>query len=314
MKVILGILMFYGRFGLSFSNIGYSWRKGAWQDIGDTLNDKHVVITGGSGGIGAAVAAGCLAAGARVTVVARNPNKLAALREELGDSLETVQCDLAEPKEVAHLAERLKQGGTVDVLVNNVGVMLHDFTTNSQGVDSQYATNLLNQFVLTEAMIESGTLAEDATVIQVASGGMYMAPLVVEKVSADSEEAHDGTQAYAIQKRAQVALTEYWNQASHTGGRQFHVMHPGWVDTAGVQQSLPTFRKILKSVLRDGMAGADTIVWLAAKRPEVLDPIQIWFDRESRDVHAYGFTKTPAETSGKLIKKLQSDRERLTAG
>ncbi|MEM6817770.1 MAG: SDR family NAD(P)-dependent oxidoreductase [Pseudomonadota bacterium] len=313
MRVILGILMFYGRFGLSFSNIGFSWRKGAWQEIGDSLKSKHVVITGGSGGIGAAVAAGCLAAGARVTVVARNSDKLAALEEALGDTLETLQCDLAESNEVADLARRLKQAGTVDVLVNNVGVMLHDFTTNSQNMDSQYATNLLNQFVLTEALIDSGTLAADAAVIQVASGGMYMAPLVVEKLSADSQASHDGTQAYAIQKRAQVALTEYWNQASHTGERRFHVMHPGWVDTAGVQQSLPTFRKILKSVLRDGAAGADTIVWLAATRPEAVQPMQIWFDREARDVHAYGFTKTPAETSEKLLEKLQSDREKLIA-
>ena len=255
MKLILGILMFYGRFGLSFSNIGYAWRKGAWDKAVADLQGKRVVVTGGSGGIGAAVAAGCMEAGASVTVVARNPEKLERLKDELGEALNIAVCDLADSNAVAELATTLAQDGPIDALVNNVGVMLHDYATNAAGVDAQYATNLLNQFILTETLLENGGLAGQASVIQVASGGMYMAPLVVERLSAEDAASHDGTQAYAIQKRAQVALTEYWNASEHTDDRRFYVMHPGWVDTAGVQQSLPTFRKILKSVLRDGAAG-----------------------------------------------------------
>ncbi len=41
-------------------------------------------------------------------------------------------------------------------------------------------------------------------------------------------------------------------------------MHPGWVDTAGVQDALPTFRKITGPFLRNEAEGADTIVWLVA--------------------------------------------------
>ncbi|MEL7311245.1 MAG: SDR family NAD(P)-dependent oxidoreductase [Pseudomonadota bacterium] len=309
MKLILGILMFYGRFGLSFSNIGYAWRKGSWSETSNELVGRRVVITGGSGGIGAAVAADCIAAGAEVTVVARNPKKLKQLQDELGGALKTIQCDLAETSEVITLAETLAKAGPIDVLVNNVGVMLHEFSTNSSDMDAQYATNLLNQYVLTEALIGNSGLAEDASVIQVASGGMYMAPLVVAKLSASDAASHDGTQAYAIQKRAQVVLTEHWNASDHTGKRSFYVMHPGWVDTAGVQQSLPTFRKILKSVLRDSTAGADTIVWIAKTRPATTEPVKIWFDRAERAVHAYGFTKTPVTTSEALLEKLEADQK-----
>lgn len=310
MRLLLGIIMFYGRFGLSFSNIGYAWRKAGWDASAKPLEGKHVVITGASGGIGAATAAGCLAAGARVTAVARNRDKLDKLSRALGEGLTTVQCDLAETKEVLTLSQTVRD---VDVLVNNVGVMLHDFTLNSDGIDTQYATNLLNQFVLTEALMQNDGLKSDAHVIQVASGGMYMAPLVLEKLSATEAAQHDGTQAYAIQKRAQVVLTKYWNNAEHTETRKFHVMHPGWVDTAGVQQSLPTFRKLLKSILRDADAGADTIVWLAQQQPESDDTASIWFDRARRSVHAYGFTKSADKATDALAERLKEDWERVTA-
>ena len=43
-------------------------------------------------------------------------------------------------------------------------------------------------------------------------------------------------------------------------------MHPGWADTPGVQESLPRFRSITRPVLRDDAQGADTSVWLTARR------------------------------------------------
>ncbi|MEL7298509.1 MAG: hypothetical protein AAGJ86_12675, partial [Pseudomonadota bacterium] len=186
-----------------------------------------------------------------------------------------------------------------DVLVNNVGVMLHNYQQNSAGEDKQFAVNLLNQYALTESLSANASLADDAVVITVASGGMYMAPLVTAALASDDATAHDGTQAYAIQKRAQVVLTEHW-QSQPDNTNTFYVMHPGWVDTAGVKQSLPTFRKLLAPVLRNATQGADTIVWLAAKRP-VPSSNTIWLDRKARSVHAYGFTRARSDSADKLL-------------
>ncbi|MEN7342190.1 MAG: SDR family NAD(P)-dependent oxidoreductase [Pseudomonadota bacterium] len=307
MRTILGIILFYGRFGLSFSAIGFWFRRLFWQNGQPSMAGQTVLVTGASGGIGAAVVAGCAASGARVIAVARNPDKLASLKASVGDRVVTYACDLAETNAVNGLADAIsKDFGSIDVLVNNVGVMLHDFVENSEGVDAQFATNLLNQYVFTERLVASGVLAEEGAVITVASGGMYMAPLVTSALCAKEAAAHDGTRAYAVQKRAQVALTQHWQQSSEKQGQRYYVMHPGWVDTAGVQQSLPTFRKLLRPVLRTASQGADTIIWLASERPEEDNQDRIWLDRKARKTHAYGFTRANSESTERLLRFLKT--------
>ncbi|MEM7763756.1 MAG: SDR family NAD(P)-dependent oxidoreductase [Pseudomonadota bacterium] len=299
MRVILGILLFYARFGVSFSAIGFFARRLFWRNGSFDLSGKTILITGASGGIGAAVARDTAVAGANVIAVARNPEKLAQLQDSIATPIQTRVCDLSDTSAVRALAQSLiDDGESIDVLVNNVGVMLHEFSTNADGVDTQFATNLLNQYVLTEALQQNG-LSSDAAVITVASGGMYMAPLVTAALASDDATAHDGTQAYAIQKRAQVVLTEHWQSQTDTTAT-FYVMHPGWVDTAGVKQSLPTFRKLLAPILRNATQGADTIVWLAASRPASTGD-SIWLDRKARSVHAYGFTRTRSESAETLL-------------
>lgn len=309
MRAILGFLLFYARFGLSFTRIGLNWRQRKFQSFEHALAGQHVVVTGASGGIGAAVVAGCVAQGATVTAVARNPDKLALLQAAHADAVTACVCDLAETDAVRKLASDLSNGPAVDVLVNNVGVLLPEYEENSRGTDAQFATNLLNQFVLTESLKDNGGLATDAGIVMVASGGMYMAPLALPRIMAKSEEQHDGTTAYAIQKRAQVLLADYW-QSRETGQRQWHVMHPGWVDTAGVQRSLPTFRKVLQRWLRNAVEGADTIVWLASQRPTAPRPVQIWFDRSLHKVHVYGFTRGGTDDGERLVALLRECAER----
>lgn len=84
------------------------------------LRDAHVLITGGSRGIGAALARDFHAAGARVTLAARSAGDLAAVAEPLGAA--TVVADLAEVAGRAGLVARVEDlAGPVDVLVNNAG-------------------------------------------------------------------------------------------------------------------------------------------------------------------------------------------------
>ena len=89
MRTILGILLFYGRFGLSFSAIGYRVRKRLWQNKEPSMTGQTIFVTGASGGIGAAVGAGCAAAGAHVIAVARNPEKLANLKASISGNVTT---------------------------------------------------------------------------------------------------------------------------------------------------------------------------------------------------------------------------------
>jgi len=102
--------------------------------------------------------------------------------------------------------------------------------------------------------------------------------------------------AYAFHKRGQMVLNQYWRDTYGPKGLTFYLMHPGWADTDGVKRSLPRFRKILKSILRDPESGADTALWLAGMRPSQPDHELVWFDRAIRPAHAYERTKLTKET------------------
>jgi NAD(P)-dependent dehydrogenase (short-subunit alcohol dehydrogenase family) len=104
--------------------------------------------------------------------------------------------------------------------------------------------------------------------------------------------SYNGSQQYALAKRAQVTLNEMWAERVARNSVVFHAMHPGWADTPGVRESLPTFRKVVGPLLRDAAGGADTIVWLAADDGEPLASTGgFWLDRRRRAIHRLPTTR-----------------------
>ena len=124
-------------------------------------------------------------------------------------------------------------------------------------------------------------LAAPARVIVVSSGGMYGQPLG-RSVTPMKPADFRGITAYARAKRAQVALSAEWARRFPESDIAFHAMHPGWASTPGVAASLPTFRRLVGPILRTPAEGADTIVWLATARPEILGTGMFWHDRRPR--------------------------------
>jgi NAD(P)-dependent dehydrogenase (short-subunit alcohol dehydrogenase family) len=132
-------------------------------------------------------------------------------------------------------------------------------------------------------------------------------PMVVRDLNITGD-GYLGVRAYGLSKRAQVMLTAYWREKYAQTGMDFYVMHPGWVDTAAVGRSMPRFRAMLKSVLREHYQGADTIVWLADRRPRQEAVESIWFDRKERPVHIYEHTPKSKATRAELVEFLESKR------
>jgi NAD(P)-dependent dehydrogenase (short-subunit alcohol dehydrogenase family) len=95
------------------------------RSLAGAVRGKVVVITGGSSGIGLAAAERCADAGAITIIVARDPEKLEAAREQLaahGGRVIAYQCDIADYAACdALVAKILEEHGGVDVLVNNAG-------------------------------------------------------------------------------------------------------------------------------------------------------------------------------------------------
>ena len=175
-----------------------------------------------------------------------------------------------------------------------------------EGVEASFASNLLAHYVLTEGLIDRGTLSAGSAVINITSGGGYSVPLSTALLNVTNSAQFNGVVAYAAHKRAQISLTSFWREQYGDKGIGFYVMHPGWADTAGVQRSLPRFRRLFRPVLRDARSGADTALWLAATRPNQPSHELVWFDRKIRAAHAFAYTKATKETATDLANYLAS--------
>ncbi len=75
-------------------------------------------------------------------------------------------------------------------------------------------------------------------------------------------------------------------------GVNFHSLHPGWADTPGVEDALPTFRKIVGPLLRTAEQGSDTLVWLAADDAALETNGDFWHDRRIRNIHKLATTRS----------------------
>lgn len=93
------------------------------------LADKRVLITGGAGGIGTAIAARFLEEGSRVVALDRDPAALSRLGPELPALGGTIRADVSDPDDIARaLAELDELVGGLDILINNAGISIrHGF-------------------------------------------------------------------------------------------------------------------------------------------------------------------------------------------
>jgi NAD(P)-dependent dehydrogenase (short-subunit alcohol dehydrogenase family) len=307
-------LNFYGRFAPSFTRIGYVARLLPLRPVSADFSGQSWLVTGATGGIGKATTLLAAARGAKVFAVGRNRDALAALvagSAGLKGSVVPVVCDLSSIAAVDELARGEQISMHIDVLVNNVGILNRAYSSTSEGFETTYATSLLGHFHLTETLAKVGRLARDGVLINVASGGMFNVPLNLPMLD-QKEKGFNGFASYASHKRAQVALADHWRVKFGALNLRAYAIHPGWADTAGVQSSLPTFRKILRPVLRNAEQGADTIIWLAAKRPDAVED-RVWFDRKQRTTHPFPHTRQAMTTVSDLVAQLDDDSNRAMA-
>jgi len=269
----------------SFSRLGFHARQPFWRDGPRDFAGQRWIVTGASTGIGRQIALRAAEAGARVRTLARSAERLERLAAESPARLEPEAADLSSMAAVDALVERLVDDGqTIDVLVNNVGLMLGRREQTEEGLEKGFATNLLGPYRLTERLRQAGLL-DGAVVINMSSGGMYNVALELDRLQGG--RSYDGTLTYAYHKRGQVVLNRWWREQ----GLNSYVMHPGWADTPGVQTAMPEFRALTRAVLRSPDEGADTALWLAAERPPQAFADGIWFDRALRTAHLFPGTR-----------------------
>lgn len=288
----------------SFSSIGSAVRnkRHNWPALESfDLSGRVVVLTGGTSGIGSAAAELYAALGATLVLLARNEQKVDRQVQQLrnasgNDDIHALIVDLGVREQVVQVADRLAERyPVIDVLAHNAGALFNERQHTADGTDLGVELMVASPFLLTARLLPQlglhGTAGNNpprqgpGRVITMSSGGMYTQGLHVEDL-AMSDADYSGVQQYARAKRAQVILNESWAARLPRSQVVFHALHPGWVDTPGINDALPGFVRLLRplGLLRSPREGADTLVWLSAASQPAGCTGLFWHDRAVRAI------------------------------
>lgn len=282
---------------LGYANVGYRMRRRFWaaDPAPDALRGKVAIVTGANSGLGKATAAGLARLGASVRMIVRRPE---AGREARADILASVrgadvtveECDLSSLAAVRGYAAGF--AGPLHVLVHNAGVMPARRTLSAEGHELSLATHVLGPHLLTTLLRPALIAGAPSRVIWVTSGGMYAHKLPDRDL--EYEQGYRPAVGYARTKRMQAVLTRCWAEQLRDDGVVVHAVHPGWANTPGIARGLPTFRALVRPLLRTPEQGADTVIWVAAAGPPGELSGRLWHDRAQRPWH---YTERTRETA-----------------
>jgi NAD(P)-dependent dehydrogenase (short-subunit alcohol dehydrogenase family) len=190
--------------------------------------DRAALITGGSSGIGMAIARALGEDGYRLTLSARRPDKLEAAAEELrgaGCDVEAVPANMADEEEIKRLvAAHREHSGRLDVLVNNAGLGIGGAVADAETkkLDLQLNVNLRAVYLLARETIP---MLKDA-------GGEHGKALMVNTASIAGKHGQGWLAAYSATKFGVVGLSQALHKELASDGVQVTAMCPGFVATA----------------------------------------------------------------------------------
>ena len=189
------------------------------------LQDKIAIITGGSRGIGAAIARRFAKEGCHVALSFNaSKDKALSLVKELEDEgvkAIAIQADQANPEEVRKFIEKAhEEFGHIDILVNNAGIFATGTIDNPSleisRIQKQLSINLEGVFVATHAAI--AFMKDKGRIINIGS-------ILAEK-TISSGQAH-----YAATKAALVGYTHGWARDLGSKNITVNLIEPGAIDT-----------------------------------------------------------------------------------
>jgi NAD(P)-dependent dehydrogenase (short-subunit alcohol dehydrogenase family) len=179
--------------------------------------DRAALVTGGSSGIGLAIARMLRDEGYALTLVSRRAEKVQAAADELGAT--AVAADVGDADECARLvAEHRERHGRLDVLVNSAGVGIAGTVADlpAKHFDLQVGVNLRGLFLVTQAAIPLLRESRGWIVNLASIAGTLPTP---------------GLATYGATKAAVIALTRSLNEELDGAGVRAVALCPGFVDT-----------------------------------------------------------------------------------
>ncbi|PZE30148.1 SDR family NAD(P)-dependent oxidoreductase [Curtobacterium sp. MCBD17_028] len=195
---------------------------------GVDLTGEEAIVTGGHSRLGREVSRALAAAGASVTVAARDTARAAEAVAGI-DGVRVEQLDLTDPDSIDAFATRWNETGRpVHMLVNNAAVLFTpELQLDARGHELAFSTSHLGHFQLTRALLPALRAAHGARVVTVTSGAARIGGVRWDDL--DFRSGYDPLAAYAQSKRANVLFTVELDRRSAGQDIRAFAVHPGVV-------------------------------------------------------------------------------------
>ncbi len=213
------------------------------------LSGQTYIVTGANSGSGLATMTQLVKQGAHVVAgcrrVAAGEDAVASL-QSLPGSAEVIELDLSKLESVRSFAAEFQQKHSqLKGLVNNAGVMNCPEGKTDDGYETQFATNHLGHFLLTELLMDILKASAPARIVCVSSVahagfGKTKGTIHFEDLNYD-QRPYNGFEAYAQSKLANVLHALHLSQRLKGTGVTVVSVHPGWIRSNLAKHSMPVW-------------------------------------------------------------------------
>ena len=205
---------------------------------GIDLAGKTAIVTGGYSGIGLETTRALVEVGATVIVPVRDPAKAEENLSTIEGDVSTAMMDLADLDSVRTFASSVYDSiDTLDLLINNAGIMACPLARVGPGWESQFGVNHMGHFALTKALLPLLEKAKAPRVVALSSVAHKRGGINWDDIQFENSE-YQKWGAYAQAKSANALFANALSRRMQGfGGRAFSV-HPGGIFTP-LQRHLP---------------------------------------------------------------------------
>ena len=234
---------------------------------GDGSSGRVVIVTGTSGGIGAATAAALARRGDHVVMACRSLEKGEGVRRGIsarGGSAEVLRLDLASMRSVRAFCEEFaSRHDQLDVLVNNAGLVGRRGQLTEDGFEVHFGVMHLGHFLLTNLLMDLLRASAPSRVVTVSAlGHRFVRGMGLDDLRAETSPSP--IVAYCRAKLAQVVFTRTLAERESGSGVTAYSLYPGVIRTdlaRDISSTVDAFGRLLPGPEE----GARTSVYLATE-------------------------------------------------
>ena len=242
------------------------------------LNNKTIVISGATNGIGKAAAVELSKKNPRLLFTYRNQKLADELLTEIKSlspdtQVHSVYCDFSNQDSIKKCADEINNlCEKIDLLINNAGVVNTSYRETNEGIENTFAVNHLGYFLFTNLLLNKLKGENETRIINVSSAAhAFVKEMQWEDINYKSNFGQ-GLRCYGQSKLANLLFTRYLAIKLSTENISVNAMHPGGVNTSLGSQNKAWYSKplrlILKPFFRSPLKGAESIIYLATKQDD----------------------------------------------